>query len=115
VVGGFSSSDGTRGAYCVKCDAAGNQLWWRRLAPPFVAFGIEPVADGYLLAGPGGLARIDEEGTTLWARRYDSPGEIFGVTARNGDGFIIVGSSTGGGAGGKDIALLLTDREGNPQ
>ena len=114
IVGGFSNSDNRQGAYCVKCDASGNQLWWQRLAPPFVAFSIEPVPGGYLVVGPGGLARIDEEGETLWARQYSSPSEVFSLALRDNGGIVIVGSTTNGSAGGKDVALLLTDGEGNP-
>ncbi len=114
LVGGFSASDNTRGAYCARCDADGSQLWWRRFPGPIVVFQIEPVAGGYLVVGPNTVRRIDEEGGTIWSRDYTAIVGINSLTVRPGGGLILIGTAEAGGAGGDDVALLLTDDQGNP-
>ncbi len=110
LVGGFSDSDDCRGAYCLKCDAEGIEQWWRRYPTPIVPLQIEPHGDGYLLVGPNGVRKIDEQGETLWSRIYEGIDRINDVAVRPGGGLLIIGAPTSGGAGGRDVALLLTDQ-----
>jgi hypothetical protein len=114
LVGGFSDSDDRRGPYCLRCDADGHELWWHRYPTPIVAIQIEPHGEGYLLVGPNGVRKIDERGETLWSRVYEGIDSINDVAVRPEGGFLLIGSPTSGGAGGRDVALLPTDEEGNP-
>jgi hypothetical protein len=114
LVGGFSNSEGRPGAYGLKCDPDGSELWWRRYPSPMVLFQIEPVADGYLTVGPGGVRKIDEQGETLWSRVYPDLRDLRALAVRPDGGLLLMGTVTDGGAGGRDVALLPTDGEGNP-
>ncbi|MFC1530358.1 hypothetical protein ACFL6R_06550 [Gemmatimonadota bacterium] len=113
LAGGFSASDGTRGGYCVKCSPQGTQIWWRRFNIPMVAFQIVPVTGGYLVVGPGGLCKLDEQGDSLWAQRCSEISGINGLAVKP-DGSIVIIGVTAGASSDRDVALLLTDDEGNP-
>ncbi|MCU0612232.1 MAG: DJ-1/PfpI family protein [Candidatus Eisenbacteria bacterium] len=61
------------------------------------------------------LGLLNSEGEVLWSRVYGGPGWEAGTTIcpAQGGGYLIAGSTTSAGAGGKDMLLLKVDESGN--
>jgi hypothetical protein len=85
IIAGHSSGLATEGAYFIMTDRLGNVLWERIYGGPYPyifesAYSIAPVSrNGWIAActGDGGvwIIRLDEDGDTLWTKRYLDLGE----------------------------------------
>ncbi|WP_437799872.1 hypothetical protein [Sorangium sp. So ce693] len=60
------------GSVLVKLDAAGEVLSSHTISAPFHRISLDP-AGGMFVAGPSGLAKLDEDGTKLWSVAFDPP------------------------------------------
>lgn len=122
----FSTGAGKRDAYLVKTDASGNQTWAKTFGGTEndgAACVVQTADGGYALvgftesSGAGGkdvyLVKTDKDGKQLWARTFGGTGADTGACIRRiSDGFILAGTTTSSGAGGKDMYLVKTDASG---
>ncbi|MBN2378853.1 T9SS type A sorting domain-containing protein [candidate division WOR-3 bacterium] len=132
LVVGYTESYGNGGKdlYLVKTDPNGNLEWSKTYGGQMQDCGhtATTAQGGYMVSGyidgPIGWAKgdlwilkIDEEGDTLWTKRYGGVGEEYGISIKRnwktGDGYILCGSTASFGAGGKDAWLLKLDENGD--
>ncbi|MDX2249399.1 MAG: PKD domain-containing protein [Bacteroidia bacterium] len=122
IVGATASfGQGDQDAYIVRTDASGNELWsfpygvdsydW------FNSIALAP--DGGLVACGTGtqsllvyLLKIDNSGTKVWERYYDSY-YATSIKATRDNGFIITGARNNPTDSEEDIYLIKTDGDGN--
>lgn len=128
MIAGHTASFGTGGfdVYVVKTNSAGNELWQQTYG--FVGdeygYGIERVADGYVIVGSTNswvmydedvyLLKIDDDGNVLWWKIIGAEGTDVGYTVRQttDGGYIIVGKTTSFG-NAEDVYLIKTDSNGD--
>ncbi len=60
------------GSVLLKLDAAGEVISSHTIRAPFDRITLDP-AGGIFVAGPSGLAKLDEDGTKLWSVAFDPP------------------------------------------
>jgi hypothetical protein len=119
------------GAYdlwLLKTNSNGDSLWAKTYGGPEHDYGMSicPTSDGgYIIAGMISsfgagdqdlwLLRIDQNGDTLWTKRYGGPQDEcgLGVQLVPSGGFIVVGYTTSFGAGDYDYYVLRTDIYGD--
>lgn len=105
----------------------GTLLWDRRLARPGLdaAWSVVAAEDGTVAVGgfsaTGGagasdayLAKFTRDGEMLWERHYGTPGDdrATDLLAMADGGYLLIGQTDGTGAGGLDVLLVRTDRDG---
>lgn len=129
IVAGFTTSfgAGNEDMFVVKLDATGTVSWARAIggAQNDRAWCVRQTTDGgYILAGQTTsygvgtdaiLVKLNSSGNLSWAKAYGGANfEVFNqVELRTVGGFIAVGNSNTGGAGGFDGYLVGTDANGN--
>src|SRR5947207_1224561 len=61
------------------------------------------------------LVRTDEDGNLLWTKTYGGSNidQAFAIASVSDGGFIITGSTTSFGSGGRDVYLIRTDVNGD--
>ena len=131
--GANASGDSSRQAYLLKSNnATGPYAWVKQLGAAnggselsqvIELDGGNLVAIGYrkIDSGPDGIHRdlwlieTDSVGETIWETFHGGEGnqEGFSVTRTPAGGYMAVGYTTSGGAGGHDLYLLQTDASGN--
>ena len=125
-VTGFTASYGAPNSnlWLLHTDSQGNEQWNVTYGGPGceTGFAIEPVGDGYAVAGYyescGGpydlwLLHTDGEGTMRWNRTYGGDGiEVARDMAVLDGGFALTGWTSTYGTGGTDAWLLVTDSQG---
>jgi len=114
--------------YLIKTNASGDTLWTKTYgsARDDRAGSILPTTDGgYIVSGfslPANdslgdiyMIKINDQGDTLWSRRYEGADSRSGYPAiQTADGgYIISGSTYLYGAGGSDIYLIKTNSQGD--
>ncbi len=129
IMGGYSNSFGTgdNDIYLVKTDADGDILWTRIYGgiDADKCKSVQQCSDGgYIIAGETNsfgagnydvyLIKIDANGDTLWTRTFGGTGidRAESVKEATDGGYIITGSTSSFGAGGKDVYLIKTDANG---
>lgn len=128
VYAGRSDAEGSHGAFLLRVNALGEEMWKRVYAHSLYMGANAVVAldnGGFVLAGgkesavsggdvwvawTDGLGQISKEKTY----HYSSWDEAFGITAmKNGaGGFVLAGTIEGGGGGKADILVLCIDGNG---
>ena len=130
ILAGFRSGREERGgAWVIKVDADGNELWnrtfgeWNRTfgGRGEDAFSIQQTGDGeYILAGRGFLLiKTDANGNMQWGKNNKFEGKEIAVahSARqtSDGGYIIAGDAYSIGGSNKDSWLMKADENGNEQ
>jgi parallel beta-helix repeat protein len=133
ITGVVQSSNNTLNDILLKMDSYGNLLWNRTYgahdAPMPVLYAprslVQTKDDGFVLIGTLNhngkinlfVTRTDASGNMLWNRTYDNGGWSFGysvITAKDGDGFILLGNTNATGFPGLwNVWLIRTDPFGN--
>ena len=128
VTGGILSTDrNSIDVILLKTDIQGKELWNRTFGGPSdeAGFAVQQTTDGgYVIVGStssfgkGGndvyLLKTDSEGRELWNRTFGGPSDEEGIAVQQttDGGYVIVGSTSSFGQGGKDVYLIKTDSEG---
>lgn len=131
VIAGYSESlgGGGKNMYLIKTDSDGNAEWTRTYATPLmdVAYAFCETPDsGYIFVGykngPSGwvkgdlwILKTDATLDTFWTQEYGGAGEDYGISIQPtlDSGYIITGSTSSFGAGGKDLWLVKIDAYGD--
>lgn len=131
ILAGYTESYGGAGknVYLIRTDTAGTAEYTRTYSTSLmdVAYAFCATPDGgYMFVGykngPSGWAKGDlwilkTDGLldTLWTKTYGGAGEDYGVTIQPAadSGYIICGSTTSFGSGGKDAWLVKIDEDGD--
>ncbi len=124
----WSMGAGDRDWYVVKTDSIGHLEWYRTFGGIYddCANAVVPTSDGgYAICGrlsgdttrycDFGLIILNEQGDSIGGRIYGGPDDELAIDLLQtlDDGFIIVGSARGYGAGGNDMWLVRTDVNGD--
>ena len=129
LITGFTNSFGAgeMDIYLVRTDAVGNMLWERTFGGPENEYGwaMVPTTDGgYVLAGQtdsfgegdqdGYLVKVNADGEEVWSQTVGGPREdrLFSIDQSADDGFILVGTTRGFGAGSRDVYLVKVTGSG---
>ncbi len=125
VVVGTSFGGGSSDMYLIKTNRSGNLVWSRTLGGNR-GFSIQQTVDGgFIIAGStvsseaGGydvcMIKTDANGNQLWTRTFGGNGydEGYSVQQTTDNGFIVAGSTSSFGAGGKDVYLIKTNANGD--
>ena len=114
--------------YVIKVDPGGDVTWNRTFGGSSNDHGrsVQQADDGgYIITGytrsfGAGradvyLVKIDADGDLEWNRTYGGPenDDGYSVQQTNDGGYIVAGHTRSHGAGGEDVYLIKTDREGN--
>lgn len=129
---GFSESFTTNlGAYAVRTDVDGTEIWSEAYADGFIVHGysvVETASNSYFIVGDiilSGvpplvpnvyLLEIDDKGEKLGAKQYGGAGNDIGrkiVATPASGGYLIVGSTNSIGNGEDDVYLIKIDEEAN--
>ncbi len=130
VIAGMNSNPTPRpGAYLVKTDASGNELWSKTYGGTGTsddrAYTVLETPDhGYILAGnrfyssteqDAWLIRTDSAGNELWNRTYGGSARdaFYSIAEAFEGGYLIVGFTYSTGAGESDLWIVKTDADGN--
>ena len=126
LVGHSQLPDALRRTYIVKVSAAGLPLWERIYGGPetWSALYIEPVADGFVIAGgtDGGgdgdmfIMKADREGRELWRKRVGTPDwdEInHGLVVRPDGRIVLVGYTNARGSEVHDLVAATLSKDGD--
>ncbi|MBN1755756.1 T9SS type A sorting domain-containing protein [bacterium] len=129
LIAGYSFSFGDAAQiYILKLNTVGDTLWTRVLGGThndYVSHIMPTVEGNYLFTGtsyyPDGtgsnayLFRLDPEGENLWSMEHGDSLWEFGymVTEAHDGGYLLCGSTTSFGAGGRDAYLVYFDRDWN--
>ena len=123
-----ANSTGLGDVYLIKTDASGDTLWTRTFGGDSIdeAEYVQQTSDGgYVIAGStcsfgaGSsdvyVIRTDAAGTMLWSSTYGGASLDFGCSAQQIDEgtYVIAGSTSSFGAGGRDFYLIRTDADGD--
>jgi hypothetical protein len=118
-----STTDSENTSYLIKIDENGNKLW-DKIFSKGKAFSIQKTQDnGIIIAGtlmlPNGttdafLEKADSDGNEQWYKTYGGEGDDYAawVDQTIDSGYVLAGSTSSTGAGGKDAWLLKTDANG---
>jgi hypothetical protein len=110
--------------YVIKPDASGNRIWFKTYGGVNFdgAWEIEETSDGgYIFSGNSGnygeghvlVIKIDRSGEVTWSKVYGVGKEPYSYVHQAKDGGFIIASQTSGvGAGGSDLYLIKTDKNG---
>jgi hypothetical protein len=126
IIGG-TDSFGHGDIWLIKTDANGNELWNKAYEGGGDDYGfmVTPTDDGgYILAGTGSsgagkkdfwLIKTDALGNKIWDKSYGGENDDdLGAAQQTPDGgYILAGTTSSFGAGGKDAWLVRTDADGN--
>ncbi len=113
--------------YALRINANADTLWTRMyggLNDDAASYGIETNDGQYVLAGfttpafmnsDAHLMRLDAYGNLIWSRSYGGNANDYANCIRQtaDSGFILAGRTQSYGAGGEDIWLIKTDKNGN--
>lgn len=114
--------------YLIKTDPSGNELWIKTYGGSKGDEGcsVQQTTDGgYIVVGNTysfgageadlWLLKTDKNGDTLWTKTYGGGDDDYGseVQLTKDGGYIIIGTTSSFGVGGKDIWLLKTDAKGD--
>ncbi len=125
-----STGQGAKDMYLVKVDDSGSIVWERTFggADDDSGNAIAATSDGgYVLLGTTAstgqgaddilLVKVDSNGTTAWERTFGGADDDGGnaIAATSDGGYLILGSTTSLGAGGKDMYLIKTDANGTQE
>jgi len=130
VIAGYTESyGGGKNMYLIKTDSIGQAEFTRTYGTSMmdVAYAFCETPDsGYIFVGykngPSGWAKgdlwilkTDETLDTVWTKEYGGAGEDYGISIQStlDGGYIITGSTTSFGAGGKDLWLVKIDAFGD--
>ncbi len=131
VIAGYTESFGGGGknVYLIKTDTLGIAEWTRTYSTPLmdVAYAFCETPDqGYMFVGynngPSGwtkgdlwILKTDGQLDTLWTKTYGGGGEDYGITIQPApdSGYIICGTTSSFGSGGKDAWLVRIDEQGD--
>ena len=130
IIAGETDSYGAGGydVYLVKTDANGNKLWSKTFGGSYTeeAFSVQQTSDGgFIVAGYTNsygagrrdvyLVKADANGNKLWSKTFGGFEDdyAYSVQQTSDGGFIIAGETESYGAGGVDVYLVKTDRDGN--
>jgi len=118
---------GNKDVYVLKMSSVGDIVWDYAYGGTGEDIGhsiVETADKGYMVLGEsnsfsGGnkdlyLLRLDSVGDTLWTQVYGGASDDIGYSIKEtGDGgFIIAGETSSYGAGGRDVYLIKTDKDG---
>jgi len=126
------SGNGYYDVWLIKTDQYGNKIWDKTFGGPMDDVGdfVQQTNDGgYIIVGTtnsfgaGGsdvlLIKTDSEGNEIWDRIYGGPkseqnpwSKGWSVLQNSEGGYMLVGSTDSFGAGGYDIWLIKTDKNG---
>ncbi|HEC77120.1 MAG TPA: hypothetical protein ENI33_07690 [Thermoplasmatales archaeon] len=122
----FSYSAGMGDGWLIKIDKEGNEIWNKTYGGKLDedARKILETNDGYIfVAGcwsfgsPNGnvwLVKVDKEGNEIWNKTYGGKNHEIGYSiTEDGGKYILGGITRSFGAGGYDIWIIKTDKEGN--
>ncbi len=131
LIGGtqVSSENQTSDFYFVKATTSGDTLWTRAYGGPGsdVVVAVQPVQSGGAVFagltdsfGEGGdlyLARLNDNGDTLWSHTYGGPEEdhAHALLLMNDGGYAVAGHTDSFGAVNGDIFMVKTDSAGQTQ
>jgi len=118
---------GGRDMFLVKLANSGTPLWARTYGGTLgdSAYAVVELSDATLMLigqtsnfGAAGtdilVARLQPTGEVIWARRYGGSGNEYIYSAKDaGDGIVMAGYTTSGGAGGRDALIAKIDYNGN--
>jgi PKD repeat protein len=125
-----SEGAGSSDFYLIKTDNAGNLIWKKTLGGANSEFGSsvqQTVDGGYILLGDtasegaGGndayLIKTDNLGNQLWKKTFGGTSTDAGYSVKQtaDGGYILLGTTSSFGAGGSDLYLIKTDKDGNAQ
>lgn len=129
--GGFIMCGGIESdLYLIKADNAGTLTWRKTIPGAACERGnrIIQTADlGYLIIGESLsdcdvaydilVTKTNADGDVIWQSTYGEINieNVWGITETEDNGFLLVGSSNSGGAGGFDAILMKLDASGNLQ
>lgn len=114
--------------YLMKLDVSLDTIWTKTFGGPSQDYGhwVEETSDyGYIIAGrtytssapetgDAWAIRTDNNGDTLWTRKYGGDDEdIFYAVAETDDGFLFAGQTWSFGAGLIDVFVVRTDYNGD--
>jgi hypothetical protein len=122
----MANSGNHNDVYLIKTDAYGDTVWTRSYGDTTyeAGYSVRQTADsgfvvvGYFLLDSGSkdvyVLRTNSNGDTLWTRTYGGPEYDRGYSGQEtfDDGFIITGSTSSYGAGGRDVYVVRTDALG---
>ena len=128
IITGYTNSYGAGGndVYLIKTDSSGDTLWTETFGGSFTDIGnsVQQTTDGgFIVAGDtysygAGSADIyliktDSSGDTMWTQTFGGTNADKGSSVQQtiDGGFIVTGSTTSYGAGGKDVYLIKLESE----
>ena len=126
MISGFTNSTGAGGFdfYLIRTDRDGNLLWEQTYGGPEddLAWSMSHTADGKVaIAGQtesygegdkdGYLILVDRDGNLITSNTYGSTGEdrLYSIDLAPDGGFVLTGTTTSFGAGGRNAYLVKTD------
>lgn len=114
------TSTQTDSVYLFKVNKNGNLLWLKKYKPysnSWYGNSIDTTSNGYLISGSNGdvnLMKLDLNYNLLWSKQFGDTlnEESYHMKSTKDGGCIIVGQTHSYGAGGSDIYLIKTDKDG---